>query len=81
MLHYTTGDQVRTVRRVKYSINDESFHGILEGVIIAVTNEGYRCRMNDGSVITVHKSGHNVKSNGDLKKTKSFNFYKKIKNS
>lgn len=78
MLHYTTGDGVRTTRKVKYNINEKSFHGILEGVIIAVTNDGYRCRMNDGSILTVHKSGHNLKSNGDLKKTKSFIFSKKI---
>lgn len=81
MLHYTTGDQVRTAKKIKYIINNEHFHGFLEGIIIAVTNDGYRCRMDDGSIITVHKTGHKIKSNGDLKKTKSFNFAKKIKNS
>jgi hypothetical protein len=79
MKYYNIGDLVITYRRRTFERDGVKVYDNMEGVIIAIHAEEYLVRFENGDVTKVPKSGYYSKANGDLKKSLSFRFAKKVK--
>ena len=79
MKYYNIGELVTTYRRRTFERDGVKVHDNLEGVIIAIYPEEYLVKFENDDIVRVPKSGHYSKANGDLKKSPSFRFAKKVK--